>query len=351
MNNLLTEGILKFQLGDKIGGGGEGEIFKAYDTQLNAELAIKRLDIKKMTNPIGFFEESRKLYLTRHHNVVDVNYACKDDDFIYLAMPLYKKGSLKSLTDTRFLTSREIIRYSLQFLSGLNNIHSKQLIHFDIKTENILLSDSNQALVSDFGVAQYMGAYGFAQNKGVSLQYAPPELFTQSKHDLKFDIYQAGLAMYRMCNGDANFMKQLNLAATLNGKSAASNQNFIDALKKGAFPDRKYYLPHIPKILKKVINTALEVDIQNRHSSVIAFLNEISKIDAVNDWQYSIDSLNNEKWECFNKIITCTQSGNYFEIISLKKGAKQTRKNDYCKKSLSEKDKNALLYKCLNEAW
>ena len=164
MITYLTEAKLNFELRNKIGDGGEAEVYEAFDPQLNATLAVKKIPITSFTDKDLFFEESRKLYLTNHHNVVDIIYACQDDDYVYLAMAFYKNGSLKALIDQRFLTSREVIRYSLQFLSGLNNIHSKGLIHFDIKPENILINNSNQALISDFGLAQYTVHYGFAQN-------------------------------------------------------------------------------------------------------------------------------------------------------------------------------------------
>lgn len=90
-----------------------------------------------------------------HPNVVQIQYACKDDKNVYIAMPFYKNGSLKSLMTKRMLTAREIIRYAIQFISGVAHIHSKGLLHLDIKPDNILLSDNDEALLSDFGLADY----------------------------------------------------------------------------------------------------------------------------------------------------------------------------------------------------
>ncbi len=88
-----------------------------------------------------------------HPNVVQIHYACYDADRIYLAMPYYRKGSVTSLITDKYMTVREIVTVGCQVLSGLHNIHSKGLIHFDVKPDNILLSDRGEALLSDFGLA------------------------------------------------------------------------------------------------------------------------------------------------------------------------------------------------------
>lgn len=342
----LTETKLNFEIGAKIGNGGEGEVYHAFDPQLNANIAVKKVPIAKFTHQDLYFEESRKLYLTNHHNIVKVIYACKDDDFIYLSMPFYKNGSLKGLIDNRFLTTREIIRYSLQFLSGLNNIHSKGLIHFDIKPENILINNSNQALISDFGLAEYTGHYGFASNSGTTQVLAPPEYFNQPVHNLKFDIYQAGLTMYRICNGENIFLSQLDNAFISRGNR--NDANFIQKLQAGNFPNRQFFLPHIPRQLRKIVSTALKPNPDDRYSSVIAILNDLSKINSANDWTYSTDNSGNETWKKHNYIVTCLKTNNIFTVSALKNG-RQNR--SFCKTVQNEVEKNTLLYDCLNTNW
>jgi hypothetical protein len=90
-----------------------------------------------------------------------------------------------------------------------------------------------------------MGRYGFAKNLGTTEAYAPPEYFSQAKHNLKFDIYQAGLAMYRLCNGDIDFESQYSQAFYI--RRVTSEENFIKNIEKGNFPSRNSYLPNIPK--------------------------------------------------------------------------------------------------------
>lgn len=344
---MFTNTILNFTLGSQIGSGGQANVFNAIDHQLNANIVIKKIPKSNFTDINRFFEESRKLYLSRHHNVVDIMYGCQDMTYVYLAMPLYRNGSLKSIIDTRYLTEREIIRYSLQFLSGLNNIHSKGLLHYDIKPENILIDDSNKALISDFGLAEYMGAYGFANLSGTTEELAPPEFFNQPIHNLKFDIYQAGLTLYRICNGDLIFLDQLSKSFVSRGISNPTN--FINKVQRGNFPDRSFFLPHISEPLRRIIRKALKPDPSERYNSVIEILNSLSKIENSNDWHYSIVT-DLETWQKTNYSVTCelNKAHNNYEVIALKNGRRVTR---FCRTFTSLNDTRSLLYNCLNSNW
>src|SRR6266481_6240831 len=127
--------------------GRNSRMFVAKDHQLDAEIVIKQIAKARVASPANFFDESKSLYTSAHPNVVQIHYACYDADSIYLAMPYYRKGSVTSLITDKYMTVREIVTVGCQVLSGLHNIHSKGLIHFDVKPDNILLSDRGEALL------------------------------------------------------------------------------------------------------------------------------------------------------------------------------------------------------------
>ncbi|MQP52686.1 MULTISPECIES: protein kinase [unclassified Flavobacterium] len=164
MNIGLREATLNFELKRNIGAEGKNsDVFTAHDKQFDADVVIKRIPKKDFTSPNDYYREAKCLYASKHQNIVTVNYSCEDNDYIYIAMPYYGKGSLESLTNNQFLTVREILKYSIDFLSGVNHIHTKGLIHFDIKPTNILISDSNEALITDFGLAKFTNIHSVAE--------------------------------------------------------------------------------------------------------------------------------------------------------------------------------------------
>lgn len=277
--------------------GRNSEVYIVHDEYLNAELVIKEIEKQDTHSIEHFFEEARTLYASNHPNVVQINYACEDETKVYIASPYYKNGSLKSLMATRFLTTREIIRYSTQVLNGLHNVHSKGLIHFDIKPDNILISDRNEALLADFGLTKAIDTYGVAQQQKLYSKQFPPEVFTtQDKtFDYRFDIYQIGLLMYRMCVGDECFDEQF--------EKYNSWESIAKDIFGKKFPDRTMYPAHIPDQLKRTIEKCLHISPLERFQSAVEIVNAIADIDGtILDWQYSIDE-ENEVWTHINSPI------------------------------------------------
>src|SRR6266567_4599084 len=154
---------ITFDLIKEIGTDGKNShTYVARDHQLDAEIVIKQIAKSTLASAKSFFDESKALYASAHPNVVQIHYACEDVDYVYLAMPYYRRGSVKGLITNQHMTVREIIAAVCQILSGLHNIHSKGLIHFDVKPDNVLLSDRGDALLSDFGLAKPMDLTGTA---------------------------------------------------------------------------------------------------------------------------------------------------------------------------------------------
>jgi eukaryotic-like serine/threonine-protein kinase len=143
---------LTFDIIKEIGQHGQNSrTFVTRDHQLDAENVTKQIRKASLNSAAEFFAESQALYATAHPYVVQVHYACFDNDHIYVAMPYYRNGSVKDLITGRHMTVREVIGLGSQVLAGLHNIHSKNLVHFDVRPDNILLSPRLEALVSDFG--------------------------------------------------------------------------------------------------------------------------------------------------------------------------------------------------------
>lgn len=296
---------LTFDVIKEIGHEGKNsQTFLIRDHQLDAEIVTKKISKAKLASPPEFFAESQALYMSSHPNVVQVHYACFDADHIYIAMPYYDRGSLKSLMATRHLTVRQIVTLGIQILTGLHNIHSKKLIHFDVKPDNVLLSQRGEALLSDFGQAKQMNYSGIAAQDRLYGKMIPPEGVTTDHFDRTFDIYQLGLTLYRMCNGDEIFYDQF---AKYGPATAFDRDQFRFDVKNGRFPDRKFFHPHIPAALRKLVRKCLETDPKQRFSSAIDVANALAGIDGNSlDWAY--------KPQADKKLWTKNENGTKYEL-------------------------------------
>lgn len=330
---------LTFDIKSEIGQDGKNsKTYVVIDHQLNAEIVSKQILKSKLNSPAEFFAESQSLYSSSHPNVAQIHYACYDDDHIYIAMPFYKNGSVKKMITGSHLTVRQIITLGSQILSGLHNIHSKGLIHFDIKPDNILLSDQNEALISDFGQAKQMNFSGKAEQDRLYGKTIPPEGIDKDVFDRRFDIYQFGLTLYRMCNGEEHFYKQFEKYGPSDKFDRAS---FKYDVKNGKFPDRKAFAPHIPSTLRNVIKKCLETDPANRFASAIDVANAMASIDGnCLDWKLN-ETPNGRVW---SKVagdkeyeLTVKDDGNSTCYKSVNGGKKQ-RVKDNCKDGISERD-------------
>jgi serine/threonine protein kinase len=295
MLNLCNRAELDFEFVREIGQDGQNSrTYLSKDPQLNAEIVIKQVEKARLASSTSFFEESRSLYASAHQNVVQILYACYDNNHIYLAMPHYRRGSIKNSLAAQFMTVREIITAGCQVLSGLHNIHSKGLIHFDVKPDNILISDRGESLLGDFGLAKQMNFSGIAEQDMHYTKMMPPEaLRGGDQFDRTFDIYQFGLTLYRMCNGNNAFYAQFNSFGT--GPNF-DRMAFRDAIRRGQFPNRRSFPAHIPQRLRTVVARCLEVAPADRYQSAIDVANDLADIeDSTLDWLFT-DSAARRSW-------------------------------------------------------
>lgn len=311
---MLERAEIDFTCHDEIGAEGRNSrVFRATDHQLDAEIVVKRIDRRTFNREDEYFSEAKRLYDARHPHVVPVKFACRTDDHIFIAMPLYEGGSVQGVLQRRNLTVREIVRIGLDFLAGLHHIHLRRLIHFDIKPSNVLIDASGKAAVSDFGLAKYVNQEGLAEQPILYLTHRPPEAFQYNLFAQPADIYQAGLTLYRMAVG-LNAFDQQWLRHQGDQMAAAR------AVIAGELPDRtaSAYPAHIPERLRNAIRRALKPDPDARYHEVLGLINDLGNVDEWLDWEYDRAGAT-ERWQMqgdtHRKVIELTEDNrNQFSV-------------------------------------
>ena len=257
----------KFEIIEKVNSEGvNSALYIVEDKQLGSRFILKQIDKKNFKELDRYFDESKKVYNLKHPNIISINTASYDDEYIYITMPYLRNGSLHNLLNTRYLTVREIIKYSLDFLSAIEYVHNRGVIHCDIKPNNILIDDNNNAILTDFGSALYLNN-GKARLKNVYYKHIAPEQCTNSLISKKVDIYQIGTTLYRMCNGNVEYDKQAKRYKDLNSLKIACS--------RGRFPVRKKYLPHIPKQMIEIIEKCININPDERYQDIEELMKNI----------------------------------------------------------------------------
>jgi Serine/threonine protein kinase len=253
--------------------GKNSETFVSIDEQLDAAFFTKQIKKTAFENIEDYFKEAKMLFACKHPHVAEIQYSSSDEEHIYVLMPLCHNGSIQDKIENSGLSRYLIIKHSLEFLSGLHFIHTKGIYHLDLKPTNILINNSGKAVITDFGLSKYRKENGLASVGGVYNKHRPPE----GRHpdfcwevDQRYDIYQAGLTIYRMCVGNEIFNRSC--------RPNVSEEDVYRNMKSGTFPD----LSMIPKELgdlKKIIAKCTKFDPDDRYDDVMQIIDQFSKLE------------------------------------------------------------------------
>lgn len=210
-----------YEILQRLGAGGMGEVYRAKDTRLDREVAIKTLSIERGSHPdalLRFEHEARAASALTHPNIVTIYELGQENGTRYIAMELVDGRTLRSLLGSGAIPFRKSVAIAAQLANGLAQAHEIGLIHRDVKPENLMVSHDGTAKVLDFGLAKLLKPDRGSADSSTTLTehgtvvgtvgYMSPEQAAGEEVDFRSDQFSFGAVLYEMATGSPAFKKK-----------------------------------------------------------------------------------------------------------------------------------------------
>jgi serine/threonine protein kinase len=280
---MIGETILHYKVLEKLGEGGMGVVYKAEDTKLKREVAIKFLPHHISANEVErkrFEIEAHAAASLNHSNISTIHATEKTASEVFIVMefidgielkdkinppssPLSKRG------DTGGLPAKEVINIAIQIAEGIEAAHKKGIIHRDIKSQNIMITKAGKVKIMDFGLAKLQGEAGLTKSGSTlgTVSYMSPEQATNEPVDHRSDIWSFGVLLYEMITGELPFK----------GKHEAG---ILYSIVHSELP--KIQNVDCPEGLGFIVQKALVKNPDERYQNMSEILNDLKTIESGN---------------------------------------------------------------------
>lgn len=275
----------RYRIVKLIGRGGMADVYLAYDTILKREVAVKIMKSDMADDPTAlerFKREAGAVTQLSHPNIVDVYDVGDDGDKHYIVMEYVKGYTLKQLIRKRGpIPYKEAVWMMKQLAGALMEAHRNNVIHRDVKSQNVLIKDDGTIKLSDFGIALANGAMQITHKDSVlgSVHYLAPELSKGKQATMQSDIYSLGIVFYELLTGDVPYKGENPVQVAL-------------MHIKGDIPRVRSFDPSIPQSVENIITRATAKNPNNRYRNIALMLqdlNECLKKEHKNDPMISFD--------------------------------------------------------------
>lgn len=278
----------RYEIVEKIGGGGMAVVYKAKCNLLNRYVAVKILRSEFTTDKDiidKFKRESQAAASLSHPNIVNIyDVGEEKDDIYYIVMEYVKGKTLKQLIKEKDgLSLNEIINYTNQIALALQHAHYNHVIHRDIKPHNILVTEDNRAKVTDFGIALAATSSTITNMGSVigSVHYFSPEQARGGYTDEKSDLYSLGIVMYEMATGKVPFEGDSPISVAL--KHIQQEPIMPSEIN-----------PEIPRGLEEIILKLIQKDQASRYQNAHQLIEDLAQLKEDNNSGFLMDPLDHE---------------------------------------------------------
>ncbi|UCF36492.1 MAG: protein kinase [Acidobacteriota bacterium] len=273
---LVRKTVSHYKILKKIGAGGMSEVYKAEDTRLGRNVALKFLPVKFAQDRLAlerFTREARAASALDHPNICTIHDVGEHEGQPFIVMQFLEGRTLRELIKRAPFEIEQILDISIQVSSALDKAHEKGIIHRDIKTGNIILTHDGLAKILDFGLAKLNEEQSSTPDDrktspgvpiGTTL-YMSPEQVRAEELTPRTDLFSLGVIIYEMATG------RLPYSGTTSGAV------FDEILNKAPISPVRIN-PHIPDALEHIILKCLEKDPELRYQSARELLADLRRL-------------------------------------------------------------------------
>ena len=270
-----------YKITHKLGAGGQGTVYKALDQKLGRTIVIKVLPAEltvKQTNLKRFEREARLASALDHPNICTIFDMDEANGLHYIAMQYIEGKNVRQLCNGRPLELDSALRIGIQVADALSAAHTRGIIHRDIKSGNVMVTDSGQVKILDFGLAKLLDeneatTAGIHQTElteiGVpygTATYAAPEQARGDRVDARADIFSTGVLLYEMLTGTWPFRGK----TTIDVRHAVIHDQAkpLAEMRPGASPPR----------LQQILDRAMQKEPRDRYQKIEELREDLRKV-------------------------------------------------------------------------
>ena len=269
---MLRKGMFladRYEIIEQIGTGGMADVYKAKCHKLNRYVAIKVMKSEfsqDKTFVSKFWAEAQSAAGLTNPNVVNVYDVGVENGIYYIVMELVEGVTLKKYIEKRGkLPYKEAVSIAIQVANGMDAAHKHNIVHRDIKPQNIIISKEGKVKVTDFGIAKVASSSTINSSSTMgSVHYISPEQARGGYSDEKSDIYSMGITLFEMLTGRVPFNGETTVAIAI--------KHIQEEM-----PSPREYVPEIPVCVEQIVLKCTQKSPDRRYHSMAALIADLKK--------------------------------------------------------------------------